>query len=337
MIESSYALEERNAAQAMTTEGEAHGGVPQAGFRTRVTRRRGAWRTAAGIAFVLSFGVVGLWHWPSIWAGLERLQSADRRWLLLGALGAVTAWLSSALALQGAVVEPLATRRLVLSQIAASAANQILPSGLGASAVSLRFLRLQGISLPDAVAALTLKASAGGVARGALIIGLGMAYPKALRLPPMPSTWILLALVGILVLGILLVQTALRRSAQRIMENIKAVHMMSVRAVALWGGSVAFVLCQASVLVTVALALDVHLNVAVVGLAAITASGAASLVPTPGGIGALDAALAAALTLAGASVGDAATVVIGYRLLTVWLPIAPQLVLLAVLLRRKVV
>ncbi|WP_031223998.1 lysylphosphatidylglycerol synthase domain-containing protein, partial [Streptomyces roseochromogenus] len=64
-------------------------------------------------------------------------------------------------------------------------------------------------------------------------------------------------------------------------------------------------------------------------------SGAAALLPTPGGLGSLDAALALGLTVAGAPGAAAASAVLGYRLLTVWLPLLPGLLVLGVLVRRK--
>jgi uncharacterized membrane protein YbhN (UPF0104 family) len=73
-----------------------------------------------------------------------------------------------------------------------------------------------------------------------------------------------------------------------------------------------------------------------VALAYLAASSAAVLLPTPGGIGSLDAALAMALRLAGAPGSAAASAVLGYRLLTVWLPLVPGLLALGVLARRKV-
>jgi uncharacterized membrane protein YbhN (UPF0104 family) len=73
-----------------------------------------------------------------------------------------------------------------------------------------------------------------------------------------------------------------------------------------------------------------------VALAYLVASSAAVLLPTPGGIGSLDAALGLALSLCGAPGAAAASVVLGYRLLTVWLPLLPGLLVLGVLVRRRV-
>ncbi|MFJ4634041.1 YbhN family protein [Streptomyces sp. NPDC088847] len=332
---SSCILEKQDLARPTTVER----GVPTKPSNSGISMawRSGSWQTAASAIFLLFAGAIAVWQWPSITVGLERLESADKRWLFLGVLGSIAAWISSALALQGAVVESLPSRRLVLSQIAASGANQILPSGLGASAVTLRFLTLQGISLPYAATAVMMKNLAGGATRCFLVMGLWFAYPEAIRLPSPPSIWILIPFVGIFFLGIFLVIISLRRGVKPTMTQLKTVHRMPTRIATLWGGSVSFNLFQASILVTVTLALGMPLNVATVVLVALAASGAAALVPTPGGIGTLDAALTAALTFAGASVNDAATAVIGYRLLTVWLPITPQLILLVVLLRRKVI
>ncbi|MER7188349.1 lysylphosphatidylglycerol synthase domain-containing protein, partial [Streptomyces hyaluromycini] len=60
-----------------------------------------------------------------------------------------------------------------------------------------------------------------------------------------------------------------------------------------------------------------------------------ALLPTPGGLGSLDAALALALTASGTPAAAAASAVLGYRLLTVWLPLLPGLLVLGVLIRRR--
>jgi uncharacterized protein (TIRG00374 family) len=49
----------------------------------------------------------------------------------------------------------------------------------------------------------------------------------------------------------------------------------------------------------------------------------ASVSPTPGGLGAMEAALVAGLTAVGAPTGPAVAAVLAFRLLTFWLPILP--------------
>jgi len=128
----------------------------------------------------------------------------------------------------------------------------------------------------------------------------------------------------------------LRRAAAPAGADVRAVHANPSRAAALWGGSLLFALLHTGVVVAVARALDLSLPVGEVGLAYLAASSAAVLLPTPGGLGSLDAALAWALTAAGASAQESLSVVIGYRLLTVWVPLVPGLLVLAGLVRTKV-
>jgi uncharacterized protein (TIRG00374 family) len=90
------------------------------------------------------------------------------------------------------------------------------------------------------------------------------------------------------------------------------------------------------VVIAVAQSLGLPLPPAQVALAYLAASSAAVLLPTPGGLGSLDAALAVALTLSGVPATAAASTVLGYRLLTGWLPLIPGLLTLGLLIRRKV-
>lgn len=71
-------------------------------------------------------------------------------------------------------------------------------------------------------------------------------------------------------------------------------------------------------------------------LAYLLASGAAVLLPTPGGLGSLDAALVLTLSAAGVPGAAALSPVFGYRLLTAWLSLSPGLLVLVLLVRRSV-
>lgn len=274
-------------------------------------------------------------HWPVIETGADRLAVADRGWLLVAALATMATWVCSALAQQGAVIRPLPAGRLVVVQFAASAANHVLPAGLGAGAVNLRFLTRCGLPVVRSATALGVKATAGALSRGFLIAVLALTCPGLLRLPHISATPVAIAVAAV-VTGAVLLRGPLRRVLRAVLADVHAVHEVPARAAALWGGSLAFAALHATVVVAVAQALDLPLPPAQVALAYLAASSAAVLLPTPGGIGSLDAALALALTLAGAPGSAAASAVLGYRLLTVWLPLVPGLVALGVLLRRRV-
>ncbi|MFJ4832987.1 lysylphosphatidylglycerol synthase domain-containing protein [Streptomyces sp. NPDC088747] len=298
--------------------------------------RRISWQAGVSLLVVLGALYLARRHWPVVEEGVARLADADRGWLLVASAATVATWACSALAQQGAVARPLPARRLVAVQFAASAANHVLPAGLGAGAVNLRFLTRCGLPFARSATALAVKATSGAVARGFLIASLALACPGVLRVPHVPAAPVAVA-VAVAALAAALLKGPLRRVLRAVLADVRAVHELPARAAALWGGSLAFAGLHASVVIAVSQAIDLPLPPAQVALAYLAASSAAVLLPTPGGLGSLDAALALALTLAGAPAGAAASVVLGYRLLTVWLPLLPGLLALGVLVRRRVV
>ena len=67
--------------------------------------------------------------------------------------------------------------------------------------------------------------------------------------------------------------------------------------------------------------MDVTISYPRLGLLYLTASSVASAAPTPGGLGAVEAALTAALTGVGVPPADALSAVFLFRLMTFWLPV----------------
>ncbi|NEB03626.1 lysylphosphatidylglycerol synthase domain-containing protein [Streptomyces sp. SID13726] len=300
-------------------------------------RRRACWQLALALGALVAAGCLARRHWPLLETGALRLAVADQGWLLVAAAAAAATWGFSALAQQGAVLRPLPSRRLVAAQFAASAANQLLPAGLGTGAVNLRFLMRCGLSAGRSATALGVKATAGGLVRAALIAVLATVCPGVLGLPRPTAGWLALAAAAA-VLAVLLTAVLwprCRAALALVLADIRAVHARPRRAAALWGGSVGFAVLHALVLIAVTRAVSLPLAPPLVALLYLAASSAAALLPTPGGLGSLDAALAFALTAGGAPGVAAASAVLGYRLLTVWLPLLPGLLVLALLVRRK--
>lgn len=314
------------------------GALPTAPADLAAGRRRAYWHTLVCLAVLLGAAYVARRHWPAVESGALRLAVADEGWLLLGAVAAVGTWAASALAQQGAVARRLPGPRLLAAQFAASAANHLLPAGLGAGAVNLRFLMRCGLPAGRSAGALAVKATAGAVVRLVLIAVLAPLCPGLLRVPHV-SPAAVAAVLGAATLLVALLAGPLRPRCRRalacVLADIRTVHACPARAAALWGGSLAFTALHSLVLISVAQAVQLPLPPLQVALLYLAASCAAALLPTPGGLGSLDAALALALTVSGAPAATAASAVLGYRLLTVWLPLLPGLLVLAVLVRRK--
>ncbi|NKQ25732.1 flippase-like domain-containing protein [Streptomyces galbus] len=296
---------------------------------------------------VLLVAVVAVRHRCVLAEGLAHLRSAEWPWLL-GAVGATClTWVAAAVTRQGAVVQRLPGRRLLAAQFAAGTANHLLPTGLGASAVNLRFMTVCGVEPARASAALGLYLLAEAVARLGLLAALLVAFPHALRpgtlVPPGAAGPLLagLAAAALVTALVLLLVRRLRAAVSGFLRaalgEARAVHARPVRALALWGGALAFPALQAAALALVGRALGLPVPAAHLAVAYLAATAAVALVPTPGGIGSVEAALVAALVAAGGPVPAATAVVLAYRIVTVWLPLVPGALTLGALVRWKVI
>lgn len=279
--------------------------------------------------------------------GLALVTTARWPWLLAAAGLTCLTWPAAACTRQGAVLERLPGRRLVATQFAAGAANHLLPTGLGASAVNLRFMTVCGLSTARSSAALALYLLAESVGRVGLLAALLVAFPDALPFGSLlpdeaPAGPLLVAGAAlVLVVGGLAavprVRTVVAGFLRTALREARSVHARPARAVALWGGALAFPALQAGVLVLVARAFGLAVPSAHLAVAYLAATVAVALVPTPGGIGSVEAALVVALVAVGGAAAVATAVVLVFRLITVWLPLLPGAVTLAALVRLKVI
>ncbi|WP_436801053.1 lysylphosphatidylglycerol synthase transmembrane domain-containing protein [Streptomyces coeruleorubidus] len=291
--------------------------------------------------------VVAVRHRSVLAEGFAHLGNAEWPWLLAAVGATCLTWVAAACTRQGAVVERLPRRRLLATQFAAGAANHLLPTGLGASAVNLRFMTVCGLPLARSSAALALYLLAESVGRVALLGVLLITFPDALRLGTLvPETAFgpLLAGAGVVLVIAVAVPVLVRRVRSAVLSFLRtalgearSVHTRPARALALWGGSFAFPALQATVLVLVGRAMGLDVPLAHMAVAYLAATVAVALVPTPGGIGSVEAALVMALVAAGGPAAVATAVVLAFRVITVWLPLLPGALTLAALVRLKVI
>ncbi|MEV0642524.1 lysylphosphatidylglycerol synthase transmembrane domain-containing protein [Streptomyces sp. NPDC050619] len=291
--------------------------------------------------------VVAVRHRAVLAEGFGHLEHAKWPWLVAAVGATCLTWVAAAVTRQGAVVEPLPKRRLLATQFAAGAANHLLPTGLGAGAVNLRFLTVCGLPLARSSAALALYLLAESIGRLCLLAALLIAFPGALRLgtlvPEGAVAPLLLGAGAVLVVaaGVLASVRRLRGAAcsflRTALGEARSVHTRPARAFALWGGSFAFPALQAAGLAAVGQALGLPVPPAHMAVAYLAATVAVALVPTPGGLGSVEAALVVALVAAGGPVAVATAVVLAYRIITVWVPLVPGALTLGALVRLKVI
>ncbi|MEU2552568.1 lysylphosphatidylglycerol synthase domain-containing protein [Streptomyces sp. NPDC013313] len=314
--------------------------------RGRLPRRLPVRHVLCAVPLVL-LAVTAVRHRSVVAEGFGQLRTASWPWLLAAAGATCLTWVAAAFTRQGAVVQPLPKGRLLATQFAAGAANHLLPTGLGASAVNLRFMSVCGVPPARSSAALALYLLAESAGRLGLLAALLAAFPDALRPgTPLPGSHapVLLAGAGALVLLAAAALTLVRRLRTAVsaflrdaLAEARSVHTRPARALALWGGSLAFPACQAAGLAAVGRALDLPVPPAHIALAYLAATVAVALVPAPGGLGSVEAALVVALVAAGGPAAVATAVVLAYRVITVWLPLLPGALTLGALVRLKVI
>ncbi|GAA2199580.1 lysylphosphatidylglycerol synthase domain-containing protein [Streptomyces bangladeshensis] len=291
--------------------------------------------------------VAAVRHRSVLAEGLGHLRSASWPWLLAAACATCLTWVAAAVTRQGAVLQPLPKGRLLATQFAAGAANHLLPTGLGAGAVNLRFMTVCGVPPARSSAALALYLLAESVGRLGLLAALLIAFPDALRLgallpdgsalPLLPAVAGLLVAAGAVPVLVRPLRARLAGFARDALGEVRSVHARPARALALWGGSLAFPALQAAGLVAVGQALRLPVPPAHMVLAYLAATVAVALVPTPGGLGSVEAALVVALVAVGGPAAVATAVVLAYRIITVWLPLVPGALTLGALVRMKVI
>ncbi|MFI1399968.1 YbhN family protein [Streptomyces sp. NPDC020681] len=302
------------------------------------------------IVCLIPFVLVALWavgNWSLVADGVSRLGGADTGWLLMGVVVTGLCWVAASCVRQGTIMERLPIARLLASQFAAGAANHLLPAGLGAHVVTLRFLRGCGIPLERSTAALALYSLVEAIARIGLLVSLVLAFPGALRLDELAPTGRAVLTVVVIAAVVIAVVAIVLFAAERLrriigsflrtaLTDARALHKKPSRTLALWGGAVAFPLLQGGVLVCVALALGLPVPWYYIVVAYLAASTVAGMIPAPGGIGSVEPALAVALVMVGAPLVVATATVLGFRFLTVWLPLLPGVAMLAALVRWRV-
>ncbi|MCG0069516.1 flippase-like domain-containing protein, partial [Streptomyces tricolor] len=291
--------------------------------------------------------VAAVRHRSVLAEGLGHLRSASWPWLVVAACATCLTWVAAAVTRQGAVLQPLPKGRLLATQFAAGAANHLLPTGLGAGAVNLRFMTVCGVPPARSSAALALYLLAESVGRLGLLAALLIVFPDALRLgallpdgsalPLLPAVAGLLVAAGAVPVLVRPLRARLAGFARDALGEVRSVHARPARALALWGGSLAFPALQAAGLVAVGQALRLPVPPAHMVLAYLAATVAVALVPTPGGLGSVEAALVVALVAVGGPAAVATAVVLAYRIITVWLPLVPGALTLGALVRMKVI
>jgi uncharacterized membrane protein YbhN (UPF0104 family) len=297
--------------------------------RWRARRVAMAVLTLAVVATVaILFGVEMTRAMPALAAA----PAGTQLWLVATAAFGGLTYVAGAVELRAAAGIEYGLSRGFAGQLAAAFGNRVLPAGLGAVGMNIRFLERAGLPRTSAITSIAVTKVVGIVAHTgilALAVALGATAGVQTHLvTPGRLTLGLLAGAGAaLVVG----AVALWRPFQRVVlpRALLAARQLALlrtrpgTAGTLFAATVAGKLTHVLALATTLYAFGLHPDTLTVAAIYLAGSSLAAAVPTPGGVGPIETALVAGLVAAGQPAQDSIAAVAVFRLITAWLPVIP--------------
>jgi uncharacterized membrane protein YbhN (UPF0104 family) len=236
----------------------------------------------------------------------------------------------AALSLSGFVAERLNFPRTLLVQLAGSFVTLVTPAAVGGAALNVRYLQRRKIPAPVAVASVGVSQVAAFVLHILLLLVFAAIAGSGTSSSIRPPTWAYFVLAGLVVLaGVVLAIPAGRRLVRarlsptfgQVLPRLLEIAQHPRKLAEGIGGalllSLTYILCLAACVA----AFGRSVPFAKIGFVYLTGSAIGSIFPTPGGLGAVEAALTAGLTAAGLPGAVAVSAVLLFRVLTFWLPV----------------
>jgi undecaprenyl-diphosphatase len=306
----------------------AAGGVP---YELADIERVGPRQVAALVGGVfITYSLLGFAsNWSDISTAMGRVSMYELPPLLvLAALPFVL----GAFSLLSVVPKPLPFGEAVQVMFGQSFLNRFTPANSGGMALRVRYLQKRGVDLGGAAAGVGLTSLASGICQVVVLVlfaaWAGSSSSATFSLPEASAVAIglmVLGLIGGLVwftpFGRRVIGRRVRTTGRQVTKTLRSLAHQPGRFVLLFGSTLAAKVTVIGAFVLSCNAVGIHLSVSRLGLLYLTASSVAAAAPTPGGVGAVEAALTAALTGVGVPPADALSAVFLFRLVTYWLPV----------------
>jgi uncharacterized membrane protein YbhN (UPF0104 family) len=259
----------------------------------------------------------------------KTLRSADLSWMAVAlGLSALT-YVAAAMSLSGFVTLPLKFARTVLAQLAGSFVTLVTPAAVGGAALNIRYL--QRNKIPSAVAAACVGVSqvvAFVLHLTLLVIFVAITGASSHALsPPSWAYFVIAGLVAVVLTvaavpaGRRLLRARLAPAVEQALPRLVEVIQQPRKLAEGIGGALLLTAGYVFCLIACVLAFGGTIAITSAAVVYLTGSALGSAVPTPGGLGAVEAALSAGLTATGLAGATAVSAVLLFRMLTFWLPV----------------
>jgi uncharacterized membrane protein YbhN (UPF0104 family) len=260
------------------------------------------------------------------------LAHANWWWALLGLAISASTYIGAAAALWASADESVNFWRLAIAQVANTFAATTTPAGVGGLALSTRILHKSGLSTTRATTAVALQQSMQVIMHIVLLIFFSTAAGAGTDLSHfVPNSTVLYLIAGAAlgIVGVFLLVPNLRRwlstsvtpKLKEIITDIIEVAREPKRMGLIVLGCTGTTLGAALALFSSVEAFGGHTTFVTVTVVTMVGGTLASAAPTPGGVGAVEAALIGGLAAFGVPAAVSVPSVLLYRVLTCWLPV----------------
>ncbi len=262
----------------------------------------------------------------------SELRNANWWWALLGLAVSAMTYVGAAAALWACASGLVSFGNLVIMQFANTFAATTTPAGVGGLALSTRFLQKGGLGALRATAAVALQQAVQVITHVSLLILFSVAAGATADLSHFVPSTTLLYLIGGVALGILgtfllvpkarrWLGTAVRPRLQEVGHELLELMREPKRLAIIVLGCATTTLGMALVLWSSIEAFGGDTTFVTVTIVTMVGGTLASAAPTPGGVGAVEAALIGGLAAFGVPAAVGVPAVLLYRVLTCWLPV----------------
>ena len=286
----------------------------------RPERARSRTRTFGRLAMgaVLSVASVVVLRGVRLSDARDVLSRSSLWWLGAAVVAATLTTVASGVSLLAVTPRPGDVRSSVAAQFAATFASRLAPGGVGGVAVRFRFLIRNGLDRSSAAAGLATMAAAGLIVRSLAFAAISPWLPTGVAGVPHRRFLVGGAVVVLGGIGGLGFVVRHHRSTAA-----PSVPVRQRRVGLLFSGSIGVVAGHVAALWCCVAALHIAVSPTVVVAAYLASAAVGALSPLPGGLGALEIALAAGLSAGGVGRPEALACVVLYRTVSFWLPVLP--------------
>jgi uncharacterized membrane protein YbhN (UPF0104 family) len=265
-------------------------------------------------------------------AFFAELKTANYWWALLGLAVSAFTYVGAAAALWACADGLVSLRNLTIMQFANTFAATTTPAGVGGLALSTRFLQKGGLSAVRATAAVALQQVVQVITHVVLLIAFTAIAGASANLSKFVPSATVLYLAGGAALGLVgafmavprlrkWLATELRPRLKEVVDDLKELARQPKRLALIVLGCASTTLGAALGLWAAIEAFGGTTSFVTVTVVTMIGGTLASAAPTPGGVGAVEAALIGGLAAFGVPAAIAVPSVLLYRIITCWLPV----------------